>query len=506
MGLVNRAESENMYADIVVGSGISGLTAATLLAKNGREVLLLEQGASPGGAIRQFHRGGIAFDVGCHYTGCLGNGQFLQKLWAYCGVGDTIEVRSCRDSYDSLSLVGTDSPVRSWFDYGRLQDELCAAFPGDAIGIERYLQEIRSICGQIPYYNMELSLPAFFENYRRDRRSLAGFLKTEIGDEKLRRVLAASGILYGVPSAVTPLETHAMVMHGYYSGAAVMSGGGQEVVDAFVDRFIQLGGVIRCNSKVVRLLCDNGAVTGVELEGGERLACRRLVYTGHPAAVVDMVPQGIFRPAYTKRLRSLKNSLSFFAIFARAEKRIDWSVGPLNYLRIGTGSSDEVISAESSQPLGKRLLMMTGTCGCGGCTAKDEYGIILLSPAYWDEVECFVDRGKGKEYQEYKERVTQFLVKEAEGSWSHIVGRITPLASGTPLTFHRFLAAPEGCSYGVMHSLDQYTPDIRTRLSGLYLAGQSIFMTGLVGASVASVAAVGEIIGMEELWNRIRTA
>ncbi len=493
---------QEMFTDIVVGSGISGLTVATLLAKNGRNVLLLEQNPLPGGAIRQFRRGGISFDVGCHYTGCLGEGQFLQQLWRYCGVGDRIRVCCCSDNYDRLDFAGADNSLKSWFDYQRLQDELCSAFPGESRGIETYLQTVRNICDRVPYYNMDLSLSTFFTTYRRDRRSLGKFLAREISSSRLRKALGACGFLYGIPAAMTPLETHAMVSHGYYTGAWTVIGGGQAVADSLLHRFQQLGGTVRCNSEVKHLLCVDGVVSGVRLADGEEIGCQRLVYTGHPSAVADMVPQGIFRPAYTTRLRALQNTPSFFVVFARSQKKMDWRSGPLNYLRMARGV--EVICADSSQPLSQRSLMMTGTSAREGCAKRDAYGITLLCPAYWDEVRCFADDRKGEGYLAYKKRVTAALVAEAEKNWSSVVGAITPLASGSPLTFRDFLSAPEGCSYGVMHSLDQYTPDIRTRLRGFYLAGQSILMTGLVGASVAAVASAGEIIGLEELWNKIR--
>ncbi len=500
---MSRGEKQlKMFTDIVVGSGISGLTVATLLAKDGRKVALLEQNSLPGGAIRQFRREGISFDVGCHYTGCLGEGQFLERLWAYCGIGDKITVRCCRDNYDRFDFAETDRPVKSWFDYQRLRDELCSTFPDDSRGIEKYLQIVRDICDKIPYYNMDLSLSTFLGAYRRDSRSLREFLAREIKSRRLRKVLGASGFLYGIPAAETPLDTHAMVCHGYYTGAWVVAGGGQSVVDSLLQRFQQLGGVVRCNSRVEQLICAGGAVNGVRLASGEKIGCQRLVYTGHPTAVVDMVPQGVFRPAYMTRLRTLKNSPSFFVVFGRAQKKMDWRSGPLNYLRMADGS--EVISADSSQPLSRRSLMMTGTSAQESCAVRDNYGITLLCPAFWAEVSHFADNRKGEEYLAYKKSVTETLVAEAERNWSSVVGGITPLASGSPLTFHDYLSAPEGCSYGVMHSLDQYTPDIRTRLRGFYFAGQSIFMTGLVGASVSAVANAGEIIGLEELWNNIR--
>lgn len=54
---------ENLDA-IVIGSGISGLTTASLLAKAGKKVLVLEQHDQAGGCCHTFVEKGFEFDSG----------------------------------------------------------------------------------------------------------------------------------------------------------------------------------------------------------------------------------------------------------------------------------------------------------------------------------------------------------------------------------------------------------------------------------------------------------
>ena len=55
---------------IVIGSGLGGLTAASLLARHAHQrVLVLERHYTAGGFTHTFHRPGYEWDVGVHYVG-----------------------------------------------------------------------------------------------------------------------------------------------------------------------------------------------------------------------------------------------------------------------------------------------------------------------------------------------------------------------------------------------------------------------------------------------------
>ena len=49
---------------IVIGSGFAGLSAASILAKNGFKVTLLEKNDQPGGRARVWEHDGFKFDMG----------------------------------------------------------------------------------------------------------------------------------------------------------------------------------------------------------------------------------------------------------------------------------------------------------------------------------------------------------------------------------------------------------------------------------------------------------
>lgn len=491
---------------VVVGSGITGLTAAALLAGNGKDVVILEKQKQFGGAIRQFKRKNISFDVGFHYTGCLGQGEILDLLWRHCDVlSDIPVIPASPDGHDLYEFRDSEKTVRGYFSYAQLAEELKLHFPGEKRGIDAYFSAVRKKCVEVPFYNTDLALTPFLRGYKPRPQSLAQFLDSITDNGYLRAILAAPAFLYGVPVEQSSLDVHALVAHGYYSGAYTVGGGGQTIVDAFVASLRRYGAELMSGCEVTSLHIENGKIAGVDVAGGDRICCEQVIYTGHPAHVLDMVPSSVFRPAYRTRLRELQNSLSMFAVFCKAERPRDVSAGALNYYLLP--EKHELLPRDAATPHYLRSMMMAGAgAGGGEVLSSNTNGIILLRLGYWQEVEEYAKSSSGSrsyQYEKFKMEVTSEMLQTAEQRWRHVIGSIEPLAAGTPLTFRDELAAPQGCAYGAMHCLDQFNPDVRTRLPGLYLSGQSTLMTGVVGASISGLVGAGEILGLEDLWRGV---
>ena len=112
----------------VLGAGIAGLTAAALLAAEGRQVVLLEAHHQSGGCAGTFRRGPYVFDVGATQVAGFEPGGIHQRLFAHFGL--PLPQASALDPGCSVYLAGESEPIRLWRDPSRWHQERARQFPG----------------------------------------------------------------------------------------------------------------------------------------------------------------------------------------------------------------------------------------------------------------------------------------------------------------------------------------------------------------------------------------
>jgi phytoene dehydrogenase-like protein len=130
---------------IVIGSGIGGMTAATLLAKVGRlRVLVLEKHSERGGLTHVFRRDGASWDVGVHYLGNMFDGSPIRTLYDFMS-GKALEWNRMPDDFERFIYPGLDFAVPS--DPKRYEERLIQRFPDEAKAIRRYFVDLDNAAG-----------------------------------------------------------------------------------------------------------------------------------------------------------------------------------------------------------------------------------------------------------------------------------------------------------------------------------------------------------------------
>src|SRR5688572_25449894 len=79
----SKYKHEQFFDTIIIGSGISGLSLAAILSKDGQKVLVLEQHYVIGGCTHTFTRKKYEWDIGLHYVGGVGTDTELKRIYDY---------------------------------------------------------------------------------------------------------------------------------------------------------------------------------------------------------------------------------------------------------------------------------------------------------------------------------------------------------------------------------------------------------------------------------------
>lgn len=246
---------------IVVGAGISGLTASAYLSQAGHEVTLLEKSDSLGGLIGSFERNGFVFDNGIR--GVENSGTLFPMLRQ---LGIHLEFVS---NVVDMGIQHQNISIHPENNYGSYQELLLKTYPEEKDAIERIFEDIKRISKYMEVL-YDIDNPLFLDP-KKDSKYL---MKTivpwmfkysfTIGKiEKLKtpiriylRKFTESDALIDAIAQHFFTDTPAFFALSYlkmHSDYYYPKGGTQSIVHALRDFITRHGGVIHLNSEVTRI-------------------------------------------------------------------------------------------------------------------------------------------------------------------------------------------------------------------------------------------------------------
>ncbi len=128
---------DHKYHTVVVGGGIAGLTAATYLARDGKEVLLIEKNKECGGLVSTFEVDGFRFEAGVR---ALINAGILRPMFEELGI--SLEMVKSKVSVGLGDDIIHIKDVSSLQDY---RDQLVRFYPDSETEIDHLLSVILKV-------------------------------------------------------------------------------------------------------------------------------------------------------------------------------------------------------------------------------------------------------------------------------------------------------------------------------------------------------------------------
>lgn len=497
--------SDGCYDAIIIGSGMSGLTSAVILAKEGMRVLVLEQHYRPGGYMHRFFRkGGVQFDVGFHYFGGVERHQVLGAYLDYCGVLDRINLVPLDvEGYDDLRYPDFRFIIPAGED--RYRARLHETFPDEREAIDGYFSEVKKICDGFAFYRLKTEQD-FGHADRWMSVSLNAYLSTITENPYLKAALIGQNPLYGVEPERTPMGLHALVTDSFMQNPYGLRGGGDHLAQVMVHRVGELGGEVKTRRRVSEILVsDERRVQGVRTERGEEYRASLIISCAHPKTTVRMLPEGCLRPGYRKRVLSLEDGRGSISVFATT--KVDLShYAKRNIYNFKSINLDTIYAAPNGAD---QFVFASVPTAREGRAKSGVHQVVGLGFLDWSQVAKWqhtTSGERGSEYEAYKQARGEELMALVYEVIPELRGNVESLEVATPLTNRDYAASEKGAAYGVHHCIDQsgrYGLRPRTRVGGLYLAGQSVLMPGVCGVTISAFHTCSVILGSDYLMGKV---
>ena len=490
---------------VIIGSGLGGLACGSILAKNGYEVTVLEQGAQIGGCLQCFRRGGALFDTGMHYIGSAEPGQVLYTFLHYLGVDQKIRLSKLNPKgYDVIAFKGQHYQMAN--GKAAFVDTLAEQFPESREELNRYYNLVKQVASSWAMHSLNTAVDLNV-NAEYQMRSVNEVIDSMISNPTLREVLAGIVPLYAGEKDHTPFYVHALIADSYDQSASRIVGGSSLVADALADTIKERGGQVLTKHQVQEIECDEKQATAVITTTGERFAADLVISAIHPAKTMEMVKSRLIRPAYRQRIAEGRNTTSAFTVYLKFRKdSMPYMDHNFYYYR-----GDSVWGCEQydDQSWPKFLLYMH--------FCEEEHPAYattgeILTYMTMDEVRQWegthVGR-RGESYEAFKRKKAEAAIAALEEEMPGIRDKIEAYYTSTPLTYIDYTGVPDGALYGMMKDvslLGSAGVSSKTRVPNLLLSGQSITLHGMMGVLAGSMVTCSEVLTMEEIINQLKQA
>jgi phytoene dehydrogenase-like protein len=472
---------------VVIGAGLGGLTAAAILARSGRKVLVIERSNSVGGAASSYKVGDLFVEGSLHETS---NPQDRRdpkhQVLERAGVLDAVKWIPA-DAFYEVRGGPLRAPLVLPDNFEGARHALIQHFPECRAGIEQILTEMERIAA-----GKDKAAPAL---------SLADKFDQTFGDhEAIKCALAANLSYYHDDPKTLPWSVFAAAQGSYLlSGGRFVEGGSQRLSSALARAIRAAGGQVLLRRVASHVAVDAdgraGSVTHTTRDGSDPqvVACRCVVSNAAPAVLSTMLPApdaGLLTKAYAEQ----QPSISLFALtlgLAKPPREFgvshystqllpDWMTTLADYAR-GT----RLMGAE---PAGRMPpLAIVDYAAIPSAIPAPPFVLSVVGTdrvSNWDQI-------SPDDYRDKRGRWQAALITYLDGHYPGLAKAVIATSFNTALSVQQYLNAPNGSVYGFAPGPGR-SP--RTPVTGVYLASAYAGLGGYTGAIEAGGACADMIL------------
>mmetsp|Transcript_13587 Transcript_13587/g.27003 ORF Transcript_13587/g.27003 Transcript_13587/m.27003 type:complete len:634 (+) Transcript_13587:46-1947(+) len=539
---------------IVIGSGIGAMTTATIMAKAGKKVLVLEQHDQLGGCCHSFHEKGFEFDTGVHYVGEMRNNTAIRFLFDQLTNGQ-LQWNDVADDYDTVVLVddknqdakslevierhnkaGTTLPsfqCSMLSGRERTIKELLKSFPSEEKAIRNYydlLTEVRKAMRGfvgikfMPKFLATLLIKTGLVNQYTTYFKLAEKSLTEVLDEltdnkTLKAVLAYNFGDYGTMPKDAPFVMHAVLVNHFLNGVSYPVGGSSEFAYHMFPIVEAAGGKAFVRAEVDEIVCnESGAAVGVKLKkDGTVIKAPMIISNAGLYNTAEMLPPTV-SPLKSMCESGVQNGVGGISVYVGLNKsNAELNLKGKHFWAFWTEKGMEDLDGVSQKYVDRPanelasgpvpLLFISFPSAKDPLWDKKHPGKSSATIVSFCNYDWFKDwendrvMHRGEEYEERKKKIGELIWKQTVALFPQLRDCVEYFDVGTPVTNRYYIRANKGEMYGLDHNKERFTAEAtnelraETDIKNLYLCGQDIFNCGIAGAAFGGLLCASKTLG-----------
>jgi len=488
------------YDVLVIGAGLSGLAAASLLAKRGLRVAVVDKNYEPGGSCGIFKRNNTIFDQGAAMLYGFGEKGFNAHRFVFNCLEEPIDVIK----HDLLYCVNFKGKrIRFWADIEMFAEELAQVFPSEKENIKRFYHDLetmyRHVMVESPSYTTpdETDPDEASKGFLRHPDSYARFLgyldkraKDLLGeyfsDPEIFKFFDKLTSTYCYTTVEeSPAVLAAVMFVDNHVGGSYYPAGSTLFLPGKLEKSIEEnGGDMLLENEVARILFDGDHPSGVELSDGNSIYADNLIYSG---TVWNLYGKLIDRTHLTtQRIEWAANQVPTHpsvVLYAHIDKRvIPEDTAPIEML---VGNPDLVDESEVTV----YILSIDDRTLCD----EDGHVVVAIGPTFADW--SYED---AEDYCAKKEKEKARLIAVLEKRFTGFTDGVRYAEVATPRTIERYTLKNGGAVAGPKQMLGQHMLNrlhTRSEWDSLFCCGESTVMgTGTPTVTTSGISAANAVL------------
>jgi prolycopene isomerase len=500
---IHTADISENFDVIIIGAGLGGLGAACQLGLTDKKILLLEKHNVPGGFATSFVRGRFEFEGALHMLSDFGTPEdpgALYRFFKRIGlVPDLLKFKLIPEYYRSVFYDGYDTVI----PYGVEEyfNKLLELFPNEKKGINNFREICEAVYSGIQYIGSRrgnVSQKEIIKDHPWIAR-VVGLTLQDIFDKcfdnkRLISVISQPwGFLGLPPSRCSAYAFLGMTMSYLDKGGAFPEGRSHALTSGIVKCFEKMGGTVKLNALVNRILLKNGKIYGVELIDGKRFHSKAVISNVNPiCTIMQLLPSGSIPEVYKKKIYAPEIGPSGFSVY------IGLNASPqelgLKEHETFINKDDDLDAAYESFRKIEDPRYIVAACYNNIDPKISPHGtsqLVLTTLQMGDEWQNIAP----DQYHNIKDNYADKMIQMVENTILPDIREYIEVAEvASPLTYYRYSKNYNGAIYG--YNQDVYNSPMmrlksKTPIKGLYLAGAWTnfgggFSTSILGGRVAA--------------------